>query len=456
MRIRGLRGMEGRVTRNSVYIFLEKASVLGTSLAVFLLVARYMGKEALGQYAFAYGLSSLFWIFLDLGLNTSLIRGVAEGSRADVSISSVTALKLGLSPLVLAVLWAVGSTRGMSLPVFLFGTALVLNALGETFNSAFKGLRRMKYSTTIVVCVQALLLSGCILAILLRTGIVGVGLAHLSSRLFHLLFGLSLYRRRGSGMRWRPDIGSVGRMIKDSLFHIPASYFLLSSFNMGTAVVFYLLTDVRAAYFGAASKLCAAMFVLSTSFPEALFPEMAGSPEVHLYTGTSRRFLLLTLPPVLLVVCFPREVLAVLYGGGYGPAAVVLRVLSAFLPVGIVCVLLHYLLVARGRGKVGFLMLCAMSGWCLASSFALVPRMGPAGAAVASSSGASLLLLGLYFYFTRKVAHVPLRGTLMRASVFVTLSSASLYLTSTQGLPGAALGCLGLWSSLMWVLGRSP
>ena len=403
-----------RVTLNSSYIFVEKIAVLGVGLALFILIARYMGQQALGQYAFAYGLVSFLGIFLDLGLNTVLIREVARrDEQADRYISNVTALKGVLSFLVLLVLLIVillsRCSSQISLMILLFGLALAFNTLGETFNSTFKGFQRMEYSTLIVVCVQVLLLFGCIYILQRRLSVVYIAWVYLFARLFHLLFAFGLYRGFVSKIGWNFDRRLCRDLVKGAVFHLPASYFLLNLFNMSMVVLFYLLSDVDVAYFGAASKLCGALFILCVSSAEGLFPMMArsfgdqGNAVSFPYKRVVRYLLILMLPIVVCLIAFPERILALVYGTEYQESARPLQILALFLPISVLSAVLHYLLVAVHKEKVGFVLLSGMMGLGFVFNILLISRMGVVGAAVSSLLCGILLFLFLYVYVSRKV-----------------------------------------------------
>ena len=248
-----------RVVLNTGYILLEKSTVLAVSLGVFVLVARYMGKEALGQYAFAFGLTSFFGIVLDLGLNTLLVREIAQdGTRSPVYISHATMLKSMLSGVTLLALgmmvWISEYPRHVAAMVMLFGTALCLNGLAETFHSTFKGFQRMGYSALVVGCVQGALLLGVLYVTWRSLAVVWIAWVYVGARVFHLLFAALVYRRVfgkiRSVIRWR----GCADLAKRIGWYIPASYFLLNLFNISIVWLFYLRGEGAVAEFSESEK----------------------------------------------------------------------------------------------------------------------------------------------------------------------------------------------------------
>ena len=95
------------IRRNILSLSLLSAVEKVAGFLLIVLVARYLGKEVYGQYAFAVAFTSLFVIFADFGLNTFAIRDVAQNKQLGGKyLRNCLVLKLVFSVVIIGVIVA--------------------------------------------------------------------------------------------------------------------------------------------------------------------------------------------------------------------------------------------------------------------------------------------------------------------------------------------------------------
>jgi hypothetical protein len=87
----------GRLTNQAVFLTVEKAAHLGGGLVLLVAVARLLGEEVLGIYAFAIAATAVFVPVLDAGLNSRAIKQVA-GSQDWQAVFDAVAFRRRVGP----------------------------------------------------------------------------------------------------------------------------------------------------------------------------------------------------------------------------------------------------------------------------------------------------------------------------------------------------------------------
>ena len=86
------------LARNTSYLTIALIIQKVFSFSYFVLLARNIGPENLGKYYFAISLTTIFAIFIDLGLVNYLIRETAKGLESSTKLlSNILGLKIILS-----------------------------------------------------------------------------------------------------------------------------------------------------------------------------------------------------------------------------------------------------------------------------------------------------------------------------------------------------------------------
>src|SRR4029079_14940709 len=70
-------GVARRILRNAGALFLVGAFAKGAGLIIAVLVARFLGADAMGLFAALFSVSVLIETFISLGMSVSLVRDVA-------------------------------------------------------------------------------------------------------------------------------------------------------------------------------------------------------------------------------------------------------------------------------------------------------------------------------------------------------------------------------------------
>ncbi|MBU4347481.1 oligosaccharide flippase family protein, partial [Patescibacteria group bacterium] len=92
-------GKINNIAKNTSYFTFALILQKVISFAYFAIIARAIGPEDLGKYYFAISFTTIFAIFIDIGLSNVLTREVAKYKNWDAQslLSSVLAIKIPLA-----------------------------------------------------------------------------------------------------------------------------------------------------------------------------------------------------------------------------------------------------------------------------------------------------------------------------------------------------------------------
>ncbi|MFG6443434.1 lipopolysaccharide biosynthesis protein [Roseateles sp. LKC17W] len=120
-----------------LFVLMGNVLRLGAGLLVIVLLARALGPEGFGTFAYALALASMAIVLLNFGLGTAVLRqfGANPGGKPQALAEALTAKLLLLAPLLLASLLGVWLMPGSARLVF---AALLLAQVAESFSETYQ------------------------------------------------------------------------------------------------------------------------------------------------------------------------------------------------------------------------------------------------------------------------------------------------------------------------------
>jgi O-antigen/teichoic acid export membrane protein len=152
------------IAKNTSYLTTALVIQKIISFFYFILLARYLGPESLGKYYFAISFTTVFAIFIDLGLVNYLTRETAKIKKASASLlANIIGLKIFSSFLsVLAVILfinIIGDYDEISRQLVYISTiCMVLDSFTLSFFSSARGFHNLKFESISSVIFQLIVL----------------------------------------------------------------------------------------------------------------------------------------------------------------------------------------------------------------------------------------------------------------------------------------------------------
>jgi len=404
--------MDG-LTRNSLYLVIEKGAHLLGGLVLMVGVARLLGERELARYVFIISATSLYIPILDLGLNTRAIKLVgADPKNGYSAVVDSLAFKTALAgPILLAMAigaLAAGKASGTILAVLFVGGSTIAMSMGDAVNALFKGLGKSERSALLVGSLNGTLLVLGLGSMALGFGVTMVAACYLLCRAGYLAAGVIMARSTGVKLRkgFHPRI--QGATLLEGLQHLPAVYFVGTILHLTYILTNLTLGDADSSQFAIAYRLAAALFVLFSSSLEAMLPAMSR----RFRTGIALRLTLLrgfaallgiTVLGVGIVQFLAYPVTIWVFGIQYSPAVEAIRVVSWTMPPFVLCGLAHTALLAMDEEVRGSLWLLTMVLVCVFGSVVAVILSGVYAAAIVPTVVGWLFVVALWLNLWRFV-----------------------------------------------------
>jgi O-antigen/teichoic acid export membrane protein len=376
---------------------------------------RTLGQAGYGEFTYWVDVSFVVAALSDLGLQLTVTREMArDEGAAPRPAGAGLALKVILAVPAALVLLAVALLRPPAVPAATaaLGLAMLFNTFVDYLGYTFRGVQRVEVEAALTLVLRVLV---CVLGLAALAG--GLGLPGLAgayalggaaaAALGYVWFGrLVRARAPGAPALFRPDWAYWRALLREAL---PLGGAIVLSILYTRTAVFLLdaLYGVEAVgAYGVARKFVEPLSIVPAALLAAVFPAYAGAlarrgAEAAWLRHRTLALLAAAGTGVALAGWLGGPwLIAALYQGDYADAVPVLQVLAlSALPAFINYALTHFL-VARGRQKLNLWFNAVILVLNAALCVALVPRLGPPGAAWATLAS-ECTLFGLCWWALR-------------------------------------------------------
>ncbi len=383
-----------RVAANAVYLLATNVYRVLLNMAIFFVIARLLGTEELGRYAFALSYATLFSVAADLGLNDLIIRQVAVNKEeGPLYFTVAVAVKLVMGVVVTA---ATAVTIGVSgkptaVQELVLAAALTTSLVAgvETVVVAFfYAYERMSY--VLILGVMRVTLNA----------VVGIGAAVAGFGARGILWGFLAvealvaafafyWARRRLGIRFvRPPARVFPSILWRSLPFGLNGIFITVYMQLHYSLLSFFAGDAATGVYAAAAKLVTFLGFIPSALTQALYPYLSrlaadGTGPRGPAAGSIRYLALISFPAALYLFLRAGAVVDLAYGAGYGGASQLLAVLALTLPFVFASYPAAVALNAVRRERANTVVAGGGAAVNVAVNLILIPLWGPVGAAVA-------------------------------------------------------------------------
>lgn len=431
------------VAKNTVFYSgaLVFQKILG--FVYFALIARFLGVADTGLYVFALSFTTIFSVLADLGFAPILTREVAKDKQKTQELfSQVFSVKLIMSVityvLVVAVINMLNYPEFTRQLVYLAGIVMVLDSFSLIFWAVFRGHQNLRYEAYGVVGFQVITVGFGLAVLYAGFGVTALIVATIAGSLFYAIFSLSwLLRKLKLKLQLIYDWTTIKWIFVLSFPFALAGVFSRIYTQIDTVMISKMsclanepaVCDQYVGWYGTASKVILALQFIPMALSAALFPKLSEQSTSakatvdmrETFTLGWRYLIIIGLPMAAAVIVFAPQVIRVVWGEAFVPAALPLQILMGSLVFLFLTFPNGALLNAVGKQlkNTSFMGIVVIVNVVL-NAF-LIPQYTMTGAAVASLISTGLLFV-LGFVASYKVIHFSMRQLLY--TLFVLLVSA--------------------------------
>jgi len=331
-------GTERRVAKNTVFLLVGMLGQAVATLALWLIVARLLDPDAIGQYALAVSLAAIFAIVCKVGYESLAIREVARHRElAAMYLGDILTLKGSLALIgffLLAVtVFLLGYPTGKWVLILVVGATTFATSLTMGLEWCFRAFERMEYQGGLKFIRGVAILALGAGVLLWGGGILGVALAQLvvACCLFALTF--IIIRGRFARPAWRFDWFAFGKLTREALPFGIGSIAGVLLYNVDTIMLSHLKGDAVTGLYNVAYRLVDGLNLLPIAFASALYPPLSHA-FIHdrasltaLVTRAWSLMVISALPIAVGTTLLANRFIVLLFGARYAPAGPVLAML---------------------------------------------------------------------------------------------------------------------------------
>lgn len=438
--------VSARVLSNTSILMTAQMVTKLLGMVLTIATARILGVEDYGLYAFALTFGNAFGLLASFGLAQLLPREVARRPESsDGMLGTVLLLEAIMSTLALGLLLALalalGYTGNRFWIVALAGAAMIVNAVLNVMAAYFRGHHRMDLEAVTRISLSVLNLSIGLPVLLAGFGVLGLATVQLAVFSGMLAVAIILATRKLA----RPSF-DLGWMGLGNLLRLAGPFVVLSLLIFaydGTATIFLSLLrgDYETGLYSGAMSFVRVFLIVPAALIGALLPLMAHSWQASrttwtmLYRRSIKYLLMVGLPLAMGLTLLSSELVAMVLGAQYGGSAVVLQVLAWVLLVDFLNHGYSNALISIDRERVYLRIVTVAMVVYLLLTFSLIPGWGALGAAVASLTTESVILIVQGLLLRRNGIRLDSGVTLLKPVVSVTIMAMCLYLARHLALP---------------------
>lgn len=380
------------IARSTSYLTLALIIQKIVSFSYFIILTRALGLEVMGQYYTAISFTTIFGIFIDLGLANALTREVAKRQdQAAIWLGNVITLKIPLALLTFLISLGIAQLLGyhhiVFQLIFISSISMVLDSFTSTFFAVMRGFHSLKYESIASVLFQLIVLVLGWTAIYLNYDVrVAIGALAVAS-VFNFLYS-SITLRKRIGLKWRLlwDKPFVRQIFAISwpfgLFAIfQRLYLYLDSVLLSNLSDFHQVGVYQIAF-----KIINALQFLPLAFTASLYPAMStywlnDKKQLNVSFERALNYLIIISVPIIAgVFALDEAILNIFKAGPEALWPLRISILSLFFifvnyPIG-------SLLNATNRQKKNLLFISIVTTTSIALNFILIPRWGALGASI--------------------------------------------------------------------------
>lgn len=375
-----------------VFVLAEKVFKMATYLASSILLARLAGPEVFGQYSSLLALAVVFTVVSALGLNGLLVREFVRAKNIGQVFINAIALRLQGATVAVAVMIIVAVTYlDIPLSTTVIASLLLPITVFQIADSLFESRLELGRVLTYKSIGYGMGLTFKVIAALFSPNLLSLILAHLAEMIV-ILVGAALAVKSAD---IRVNVKSLDHSYQLSLLRKSLPLIMSS-----VAVILYMKVDLpmilaisgpdAAGIYAGATRICEALFILSTPIIVATFPKLVRlhKAERHQFNEYMRKVFVILLAVgttlFLFAALMSDTAVNLMYGPQFAGSAEIIRIYAISIPIVFIGDLFSRWLIVTDNLKLSLYrhLFGLATNVCL--NFTLIPIYGPAGAAYAS------------------------------------------------------------------------
>lgn len=419
------------IVKNTAFMTAASVGQKIISFVYFTLVARNIGAEGTGKYFFALSFTTIFVIFIDLGLTNVLVREAAKRKENIQSyISTILAVKIFLGIATYAAAFLAINLLGYPIEtkhlVYLSAVTMLFDSLHLTIYGALRAIGDLKFEAASIVGSQLTTLVLGSIFLYFGFPLIFLILAFTIPSFFNVLYAgyvaHRFYRIRLVPAFDKNTFFFLGRIaIPFALAAIFARFYSYAD----SILLSKIAGDVAVGWYSIAYKITYAFQFIPLALIAALYPRFSEyfirdkKRLSYVFERGIKYLLLIVLPIAVGIGTLAPDIIETIFTAEYLRAVLPLQILLAGLVFSFVSFPIGACLNACDRQVTQTIITAVVLVANVALNLLLIPRIGIVGAAIAALAGNVLLTVLGYAVVPKimSISHMFLLRSIMQLAV---------------------------------------
>jgi len=393
------------IFRNSAINTINNILNLGINFIIVVLFARYLGAEALGQYALATSLSGIVLSIANFGLQGILTREVAKNSNKaqeylgnSLGIRLLVSLPLGVGfTCILAV--AMGFQGEILKLIFLASIFVGLSGIIGIFYGLFQAVNKFEYQFLFNLFYKIASVLGCFFLLQKGYGLISVIVLFIVLQIFTgLLVAIKIFQKICSitiNVNWR----FWRSFIQESLPLALSGTAEFINLKSDTVILGAIKSAVATGIYNGAYNIYLGVNALPHAFIVAFYPTFSRTykdSKGQAFRLFKNVFFLIAIGACILafvLAIFSNYIVTLIYGQEFSASAIPLIILTCGLPFMVLNRLCNYTLIAMGLQGWMFRIISSGAIFNVVANILLIPKYSYVGASITT-----VITEGLIFF----------------------------------------------------------
>lgn len=329
-----------KIIKNTTYLTIAFVGQKLLAFIYFIIIARLIGVENVGNYTVALSFTTIFAIFIDFGTSPIITREIAKHKEnMQLYFSNIIFSKLFLSLLVyLIVIISINTFDYSSLTrqlVYVSGFVMIIDSFVLTAYSLLRGLHTLKYEAIGIIINQSIVMSiGVIGLLFITTNPIIIIIAFLFGSISNLVWSLyNLKYKFGISLRLKWDAITLKYIYFISIPFALAGIFGRVYSYVDAIILERFIGNAAVGFYTVAYKIPFALQFVPSAFAAAIYPAMSSyfknSPEKlsEIWKKATIYLMLLAIPITAGIYALSEIIILKFYGEQYIVSIPVLKTL---------------------------------------------------------------------------------------------------------------------------------
>lgn len=388
------------IAKNTSYFTLALILQKIISFTYFIILARFLGPADLGKYYFAISFTSIFSIFIDIGMTNILTREVARYSdslkenRKKISdlIGGIFSIKIVMA--IVSSLAVVSLINILNYPditkklVYIALISMNLDSFTASFYAIVRGLHNLLFESIGSVIFQLIVFSLGLIFIQLNSGLGWIIFALGAASIFNFIYSLTLVN-----IKWK-----IKTIPKWNLFLIKTTILLAAPFSVyaisqkaymffDTVLLSILASDISVGLYQIPFKIIFALQFLPLAFTASLYPAMStywinNRQQLSITFERAMKYLIIISVPISAGIIMLSDIIIKIFKEGFEGAILPMQIIMLALIFVFVNFPIGSLLNATERQKINTINMVVVAISSIFLNFILIPYYQEVGASI--------------------------------------------------------------------------